>query len=27
MIHEIEAPVMLPLYYGAGNGWDQGSGR
>jgi len=25
-IHEIEAPVMLPLSYGAGNGWDQGSG-
>jgi len=27
MIHEIEAPVMLPLYYGAGNGWDLGSGQ
>lgn len=26
-IHEIEAPVMLPLYYGASNGWDEGSGR
>ncbi|HEU4960753.1 MAG TPA: hypothetical protein VFT56_10115 [Sphingomonas sp.] len=25
-IHEIEAPVMLPLYYGAGNGWNEGSG-
>lgn len=25
-IHEIEAPVMLPLYYGAGNGWSEGSG-
>jgi hypothetical protein len=25
-IHEIEAPVMLPLYYGAGNGWDEGVG-
>jgi len=26
-IHEIEATVMLPLYYGAGNGWDEGSGH
>ncbi len=26
-IHEIEAPVFIPLSYGSGNGWDEGSGR
>jgi hypothetical protein len=25
-IHEIEAPVSIPLNFGAGNGWDAGSG-
>ena len=25
-IHEIEAPVFIPLNFGAGNGWDSGSG-
>ncbi|MGW2571552.1 hypothetical protein [Streptomyces sp. NPDC001537] len=25
-IHEIEAPVFVPLNFGAGNGWDSGSG-
>jgi len=25
-IHEIEAPVFIPLSFGAGNGWDEGSG-
>jgi len=25
-IHEIEAPVFIPLNFGAGNGWDAGSG-
>lgn len=25
-IHEIEAPVFVPLSFGSGNGWDSGSG-
>jgi hypothetical protein len=25
-IHEIEAPVFIPLGFGAENGWDAGSG-